>query len=68
MSTKYLTTEQAAELAGVRPKTLVMMRYEGRGPRYVKLSPGRSGRVRYPEAAVIAWLKAREQGGDGEAA
>lgn len=64
MKAKYLTPEQASELTGIKVKTLAAMRYEGRGPRYVKLSPGRSGRVRYDQAAVIAWMREREQGGE----
>lgn len=68
MSTKYLTPEQTAELLGYTVKTLSMWRYEGRGPKYIKTSPGRSGRIRYPEDAVIAWMEARKQGGEGEAA
>jgi predicted site-specific integrase-resolvase len=68
MNTRYLTPAQAAELLGYAPKTLSEWRYRGVGPKYVKTSPGRSGRIRYPEAAVIEWMRAREQGGEDEAA
>lgn len=63
MGSRYLTPEQAADLLGYKPKTLAEWRYLGRGPRYVKTSPGRSGRIRYAEADVIAWLEANTQGG-----
>ncbi len=68
MEPKYLTPAQVAELTGYTVRTLSMWRYEGRGPKYVKTSPGRSGRVRYEQAVVVAWMKARERGGEGEAA
>lgn len=68
MKTRYLTPAQVADLTGYTVKTLSMWRYEGRGPKYIKTSPGRSGRVRYEQAAVIAWMQEREQGGEGEAA
>lgn len=34
-----LNTEQAAEFTGLSKKTLANWRSQGRGPRYVKLSP-----------------------------
>lgn len=68
MTTRYLTPTQTAELTGYAVKTLSEWRYKGIGPKYVKTSPGRSGRIRYPEATVMAWMQAREQGGEGEAA
>ena len=63
MNARYLTPAQVADLMGCSVKTLSMWRYAGRGPRYVKTSPARSGRIRYAEAEVIAWMEARQQGG-----
>lgn len=61
---RWLKPEEAAQLTGYAVKTLTGWRYEGRGPRYTKTSPARSGRVRYRESDVIAWMKARECGGE----
>ncbi|KOX10237.1 AlpA family transcriptional regulator [Nocardiopsis sp. NRRL B-16309] len=63
MNTRYLTPTQVAEMTGYTVKTLSMWRYEGRGPKYIKTSPGRSGRIRYELATVLAWMKEREQSG-----
>ncbi|MGW4691960.1 helix-turn-helix transcriptional regulator [Kitasatospora cineracea] len=55
----FITPLEMAELANVTPKTLANWRALGTGPEFIKLSPGRGGRVRYPEASVQSWLKAR---------
>jgi excisionase family DNA binding protein len=48
---RYLSTEQAAELLGVSPATLLKWRVQRRGPPFLKL--GR--RVIYSESALRAW-------------
>lgn len=51
-----LTTEQAAELCSVAPRTLVVWRSEGRdGPPFVRV--GRRA-VRYRPRDIAAWLEA----------
>lgn len=50
-----LTPAQVATYLGVTCGTLAQWRWKGIGPRWVKLSRGRAGRVRYDHAAVIAW-------------
>lgn len=52
----YMTTDQAAELLGVSPRTLEDWRYRGCGPSYRKL--GRS--VRYLKSQVIEWAEEAE--------
>ena len=47
-----LSTAGAAEVVGLAPQTLAIMRVEGGGPRYVKL--GR--RVLYDPADLAAWI------------
>lgn len=64
MRDRWLTTNEAAELIGCRPKTLVMWRYRGRGPRYAKVSPGRSGGVRYRYSDITAWMEQHTRGGE----
>lgn len=56
----WLTAREAGKLARVAEKTLANWRSLGIGPAYVKLSPGRGGRIRYKRHAVLEWL-AREQ-------
>lgn len=49
--------EVAAFLGGeFSEKTLANWRSAGKGPKYIKLSSGRGGSVRYEWADVHAWL------------
>ncbi len=50
-----LTTQQAAELLAIEPRTLESWRLTGRGPRYRKL--GRL--VRYSQTDLVDWLDAQ---------
>ena len=60
---ELLTTEQAAALLQLSPRTLRRWRSEGKGPPWVALG---SRRVRYRRAAIQAWLEAHERTeGDG---
>lgn len=58
-SDEYLTPAQLAEELGLTERTLANNRWLNTGPAYIKLSPGRGGRVRYPRSAVNAWLAER---------
>jgi predicted DNA-binding transcriptional regulator AlpA len=49
---QFLDTAQAAHLIGYSKSTLEWWRGEGRGPRYYKMS----GRVRYRQADLAAWM------------
>lgn len=49
---ELLTVAQFAELLSVHPATLATWRYEGRGPRFIKV--GRH--VRYRLADINTWL------------
>ncbi|MET9617557.1 helix-turn-helix domain-containing protein [Kitasatospora indigofera] len=53
---EYLTPAEAAELARVTVQTLANYRYRGIGPAFSKLSPGRSGPIRYRREDVEKWL------------
>jgi hypothetical protein len=57
--TEYYTPAEVAALARVTKGTLATMRYQGRGPAYVKLGNSRSAHVRYPKDGVHAWLSGR---------
>jgi predicted DNA-binding transcriptional regulator AlpA len=47
-----LTPPQLAEHLNVPVQSLAQMRYEGKGPKYIKIG----GRVRYRSSEVAAWL------------
>lgn len=56
-----LTPGEAGEMARVTAKTLANWRSLGIGPAYIKLSPGRGGRIRYSRKAVLAWLHGEQE-------
>ncbi len=62
MPDQMLTPAQVAAEYGVAVRTLANWRYLGIGPKFVKLTEGRSGRVRYPRTSVAAWIADRESG------
>ena len=50
--------EEVGNLLGISPSSLARWRCEGGGPRFVKLSRGRSGFIRYRRRDVEAFLEA----------
>ena len=56
-----MTTNQLAELLGLKPQTLRMWRLRGNGPPYIRLV-GPRGRVIYRASAVDEWLLSRTTG------
>ncbi|QKW10871.1 helix-turn-helix domain-containing protein [Streptomyces sp. NA04227] len=60
MESQRLTPVEAGKIMGVSPQTLANWRWQGIGPTYVKLTPGRGGRIRYTRASVDAWMRERE--------
>jgi hypothetical protein len=52
-----LKPAEAAELTRLTVSTLKDHRWKGIGPPFVKLSPGRGGRIRYWKGDVLAWLQ-----------
>lgn len=55
----YLTPHQAAVMSGFTYKALEAMRGRGEGPPYLRVCH----RIRYPRAALIAWMDAHPTGG-----
>lgn len=55
-SNAYLTTEEAAALVRLSPRTLERMRLTGDGPRFHKVGPGKQSRVLYQREELEAWL------------
>ena len=61
-----LANEEAAAKISVSPHTLANWRSLGIGPPYVKITPGRAGRVLYRVADLEAWLEANLVGGGAD--
>ena len=60
---QLLTTKEAAEFLRLKPHTLENMRWQGKGPIFMKLG----GRVFYHRADLKAWCKeARRRSSSGE--
>jgi len=55
-SDRLLTTSDVADEFGIAAQTLANWRWQGIGPRFVKTSPGRGGRVKYRRSDIDAWL------------
>lgn len=60
----WLTAREVGALAGFSVKTLANWRSQKIGPRYIKLSPGRGGRIRYRRRDVEAWLSSEQEAAD----
>lgn len=54
---QFLTTQEAAEILRLKPRTLEALRVEGTGPRYFKMGPGKRARVVYTRADLTAWVE-----------
>lgn len=54
--TKLLTSNEYAARLGIQSQTARRQRMTGRGPRFLRLGNGPSGRVFYKEEDVLAWL------------
>ena len=67
MST-LLNTAQAAPLIGVAPGTLENWRTQGVGPKFIKTTAGRRGKVLYDPVDIEAWKDANRYASTSEAA
>lgn len=56
---ELLAPPEAAKLTKLTVSTLKDKRWRGTGPTYLKLSPGRGGRIRYRRGDVEAWLRSK---------
>jgi hypothetical protein len=59
MAAEFLTPRQVEEEYGFRVQTLAQWRWMDLGPDYLKLSPGRGGRIKYKRSAIETWLEER---------
>lgn len=55
-SNLYLTTEEAAALVRLSPRTLERLRLTGDGPKFHKVGPGKQSRVLYQREELEGWL------------
>ena len=61
--TATLTTQQLADRWGISSQTLENWRSQGKGPKYVKLGPGKSSPIVYRLADVEKYERKHLQGG-----
>lgn len=59
---EYIDDKALAKWLGMSRETIQQQRHRGKGPPFVKVTPGDRGRVRYHVPTVRAWL-AKEQRG-----
>lgn len=60
---RVLFTEDVARMIGCSAATVERMRYEGRGPKWVRIG---TRSIVYLEEAVLEWLRQEQQGGERE--
>ena len=65
---ELLTTAEVAEILKITEPVLGNWRSAGRGPRFLKLTEGQRGRVRYRAADVVAFIDTRTSGGESQPA
>lgn len=56
-----LTTEEAAELLRMSPRTLARFRCEGKGPMFLKPGNGRRAKVLYDHRDLEKWVNKKFQ-------
>jgi hypothetical protein len=54
-----LTTEDAARILRLSPRTLEGFRVRGTGPRFIKAGPGLRARVLYHPQDISTWVQQR---------
>jgi hypothetical protein len=55
---EYLTTDEAADFLRLKPATLEIKRYRGDGPIFIRLGPGKNGRILYARKDLQAYIDA----------
>lgn len=56
MAEELLTPKQVAEEYPFSPQQLATWRWMGLGPDYIKVTPGKGGRIQYRRSAIEQWL------------
>jgi excisionase family DNA binding protein len=60
---RLLSTEEAAEILNVSPKTLQKWRHKGEGPPFYRYGSGEAKVVGYAPTELRDWLKPQQQQG-----
>ena len=55
---ELLNNEQTAAILGIKPNTLEIWRYKGKGPNFIKFGDHPSSPVRYQRSRVMDWIEA----------
>ncbi|MEU2625861.1 helix-turn-helix domain-containing protein [Kitasatospora sp. NPDC007106] len=58
-ASELLSPREVHAAYGIAPQTLANYRWRGVGPDFIKLTPGRGGRIRYRRRDVEKWLDAQ---------
>lgn len=53
-----VSSKDAAKMIGIKPQTLRLWRYAGRGPRFVRLGENRYCQTAYRVSDIEAWIEA----------
>ena len=53
----FFKEKELAQILDISPATLKMWRIKGCGPRWIKMSDGRTGSVRYDKKDVLKWIE-----------
>ncbi|MPY34092.1 helix-turn-helix domain-containing protein [Streptomyces adustus] len=56
---ELLTPKQVHADYGFSPQLLANWRWCSTGPDFIKLSPGRGGRIKYRRSSIESWLEAQ---------
>ncbi|MFF4248643.1 helix-turn-helix transcriptional regulator [Streptomyces sp. NPDC001822] len=59
---ELLTPQEASAVVKLSVYTLRDKRSQGCGPDFIKLTPGRGGRIRYRRRDIDAWLQSAQYG------
>lgn len=59
---ELLTPAEASRITKLSISTLKDKRWKGTGPTFIKLTPGRGGRIRYRRRDVDLWLDSQTVG------
>lgn len=61
-SSTFLTTQELAKRWQMNPVSIERLRKQGKGPRFVKITRGPRGAVRYRLTDIIAYERGEDEG------
>lgn len=60
MQDRYLNETEVSELCGLNVEWLRRERWKKSGPPFIKVAPGKRGKVLYSENDIRGWLESRK--------